>query len=141
MTKNNKNDKIKRVAKSYSFYFGEYMKLKASELIFFKDESSLTELYRRLMSLDYRVSIENTIYTEPRISALAPVSLFSDHSRSNFHLDYFFGVKLKISNSFNEQSVFIPFGNYVYITKNGIITFSKDDIEENSETIKFMEIE
>ena len=117
------------------------MKLKASDLIFFKDELSIRELCGRLMLLNYRVSIENSIYTEPRISPLGQVSLFSDYSYANCHLDYFAGVKLKISNSFNEQIVFIPFGNYVYITKNGIIIFSKDDIEENSETTKFMEIE
>lgn len=117
------------------------MKLKASDLIFFKDKSSIRELYGRLMLLNYSVSIENSIYTEPRISLLGQVSLFSDYSYANCHLDYFAGVKLKISNSFNEQIVFIPFGNYVYITKNGIIIFSKDDIEENSETTKFMEIE
>ena len=120
------------------------MKLKASDLIFFKDESSITELYGRLMLLNYRISIENNMYTEPRISLLGQVSLFSGYPYTNCHLDYFAGVKLKISNSFNEQSIFIPFGNYVYITKNGIIIFSKDDIEdieENSETTKFMEIE
>ena len=117
------------------------MKLKASDLIFFKDESVIRELCGRLMLLNYRVSIEDSIYTEPRISLLGQVSFFSDYSYANCHLDYFAGVKLKISNSFNEQIVFIPFGNYVYITKNGIITFSKDDIEESSETTKFMEIE
>ena len=117
------------------------MKLKTSDLIFFKDESVIRELRGRLMLLNYRVSIEDSMYTEPRISLLGQVSPFSDYSYANRHLDYFDGVKLRISNSFNEQIVFIPFGNYVYITKNGIITFSKDDIEENSETTKFMEIE